>query len=192
MRPSPRRVRGRQEGTARSARGTAHDPEAQAFSSLLRKLNAYPKDDVRYTRPPRKRSRAWRRSRPRTPGVPPRAFRASHAQMTVVGDFDAEQIAERSNGRSAVEVTEAARADRPHVRKRRVASEKIETPDKKMAMVTFGVNLALSDQDPPIRRCTCRTTCSSQRQVAPARPPAPEGRVVLRSGLVPARPQPGP
>ncbi len=127
------------------------EPQPRAFNFLLRTLNPYPEDNVRYL--PTLEQAIERLKAVKVEDL--RKFHkqfygASHAQMTVIGDFDAGQVEQ------AVRKTLGAwKSPKPFVR---IASkhqdgiqgrlEKILTPDKKMAMVAGGMNVRMRDDDP--------------------------------------------
>jgi zinc protease len=126
------------------------DPQARGFNFVTRALNPYPPNDVRYIPTIEEEIDRLRA----LSDADLRAFHrefygASHAQLTVVGDFDAEGIA------AAVQRTFGQwKSPKTHERIARSfqrvegREERIQTPDKAMAMVAFGLNVPLSDEDP--------------------------------------------
>jgi zinc protease len=126
------------------------DPMMLAFRALERRLDPYPKDDVRY-RP------TWQEAVERTGKVKLQDVAqlykglvgGSHAELAIVGDFDAAQVT------AALEKHFGGwRSPRPYVRVPEpykdvpAAEEVIRTPDKQMALVAVAQSLTLRDDDP--------------------------------------------
>ncbi|MBI4716822.1 MAG: insulinase family protein [Planctomycetes bacterium] len=127
------------------------EPQALAFVSMFRRLNPWPTDDVRYV--PTVAESIERIKAVQVDDVK-KLYQdfvgASFAEMTVVGDFDAEPL------KSAV--TEAIgtwKSPKPFKRVEmrfrgdvKASDDDINTPDKQMAMVGAGLNMEVRDDDP--------------------------------------------
>lgn len=125
--------------------------QALAFQSLQRKLNPYPKDDIRYV-PDFKESLARLEavSRDEVAKLYAEQVAAGKVEIALVGDFDADDVLAR---------LKSLFADwQPRVPYERIATkaftdikpstETIQVPDKAGAVFVAGLNLALNDQDP--------------------------------------------
>jgi zinc protease len=127
------------------------DPQALAFNHLFRKVNAYPVDDLRYVPTVSEQIervkvveadylRQFHRD----------FFGANHTTMTVVGDFDSDEI------RKTIEKTFGSwTSPRPFKRLEsrfpkdlRASEDSVDTPDKQMAIVACGGRFELRDDDP--------------------------------------------
>lgn len=126
-----------------------NDPQALAFNHVFRELNPYDKGDVRYVPTLDERIRETRAITVKDLREFHRKFLgASHAQMTIVGDFAPEAVeaaARKTYGRWSSSAP-YRRIERDY---RKIAGEEetIRTPDKKMAMVACGLNVEVRDDD---------------------------------------------
>jgi zinc protease len=126
------------------------DPTAQAFTALVRRINPWPKDDVRYVPSIEEmieRMRAVQLSE--VERFHRELYGASDAELALVGDFDPAAV------RAALESSLGGwRSPRPY---RRVdtpyrampgSEELIQTPDKQMAVVGVAQAIEVRDDDP--------------------------------------------
>jgi len=127
------------------------DPRALGFNHLFRALSPWPSDDVRYVP-----TIAESVERLRNVQVDDLRelhkdlFGASNAEMTIVGDFDPDQITKtvsQTLGRwkSKKPYQRIVRKFRGDIKGNEAV---INTPDKKMAIVACGVNVEVRDDDP--------------------------------------------
>jgi zinc protease len=126
------------------------DPMANAGVTLMQRLLPFPPDDVRYT-PTLKETieRLHKASHADLVAMHKRLWGASAAQLSVVGDFDADAV------KAAVGKTLGAwKAAKPYDRiplpyqKSKASEDTINTPDKEMAFVAAGLTLEARDDDP--------------------------------------------
>ncbi|HZI64234.1 MAG TPA: pitrilysin family protein, partial [Thermoanaerobaculia bacterium] len=126
------------------------DPQQRAFTLLERHLNPWPAEDPRYTASPEEDiARIQAASSDQVRGFYRDFYGASAAELALVGDFDAPQIAAQleklfGDWQSARPFT---RLPMPY-RERPAIAERVETPDKEMATFLAGQPLQLQDADP--------------------------------------------
>jgi zinc protease len=126
------------------------DPQQKARTLLERHLNPWPADDPRYTATPEEDIASTQALRLDEVRAFYRDFYgASAAELALVGDFDAPLISAQleklfGDWRSGRPFT---RLPMPH-RERPAIAERVETPDKEMAMFLAGQPLQLQDADP--------------------------------------------
>ena len=128
----------------------ASDPGSLAGRTFSRHLSPYPKGHPLYVGTTEEDVEAWRAL---APDAPERFYRelvgASSATMSVVGDFDPEEVS-----RFAAEAFGEWRNPQPFSRMPFAyhdvppLSETIETPDKPNAVIQYGMNLELRDTEP--------------------------------------------
>jgi zinc protease len=127
------------------------EPQARAFNFVFRALNPYPPDDVRYI--PTMEESIERLQAVKVQDLKQfhkEFYGASFAQMTVIGDFDAKEI-ERTIGQTVGSWKSPKPYERIATKFRgdiEGGDDKINTPDKKMAMVACGTNVEMRDDDP--------------------------------------------
>ncbi|MCH7526849.1 MAG: insulinase family protein [Planctomycetes bacterium] len=127
------------------------NPQTRAVVSLLRRLNPWPSDNVRYVPTvlegiERLKAVTLEQVRNCHRGF----YGANNAEMTVVGDFDEQEITkviEETLGKwnatkPFTRIATQYRSDIPG------SEEVIHTPDKKMAMIGSAINMELRDDDP--------------------------------------------
>lgn len=126
-------------------------PQALGFNSILRRLNPWPTDNVRYVptiAESIERLKAVDRSSLKQ--LHGRLFGTSNTQMTVIGDFNDSEIenvvrkvlGSWNSTKPFKRVTSIFRGDV------KASQDVIETPDKKMAMVACALNFEMRDDDP--------------------------------------------
>ncbi len=127
------------------------DPQARGFNYLFRSLNPYPPGDVRYVPTIEESIERYQAVKLEDLVTFHRAYYGgSDGQMTVLGDFDASEIA------GAVSATLGSwKSPKPY---QRITAQfqgdieghekKIVTPDKEMALVACGMNVRMRDDDP--------------------------------------------
>ncbi|HEX2570414.1 MAG TPA: pitrilysin family protein [Polyangia bacterium] len=127
------------------------DPQAQAFQTLLRKIDPHPVDDVRYlptTRELIERVRALKLAD--VAGVYRELWGGSASALAIVGDFDAQQVrttlvAELGGWRSPRPFQRIAEPFQAGIAG---SEERIVTPDKQMAMIAAAQAVELGENDP--------------------------------------------
>ena len=126
-------------------------PTALGFNSIMRRLSPWPSDDVRY-RPtfPEMIERVKAVQLDTLKQIHGKFLGASYAQLTVVGDFDENQIREVTerllgSWKSPKPFQRIVQKFRGDVKG---SDDVIETPDKKMGMVACALNIELRDDDP--------------------------------------------
>jgi zinc protease len=126
------------------------DPGIQGMVALSRALNPWPADSVHYV--PTTEERIERMNAVTLPEVKhlyEAQYGASHLEVAVVGDFDADEVADSVEAvfGSWKSASPYERIPRPY---RSIEPEQIviSTPDKEMAMVAMGTALEIRDDDP--------------------------------------------
>jgi zinc protease len=126
------------------------DPMARGFTAFRRQLASYPKGDPRYVPTPDEQAADYTAATLDEARQFYRSFfGASHAELSVVGDFDPEQITRLvtqrfGDWRSAEPY---ARVPQPY-QDRPDTTIVIQTPDKANAVFVAGMNLRIRDDDP--------------------------------------------
>jgi zinc protease len=132
------------------AENARQQPEALAQIALMRHMNPYPEDDVRYIRSVDEQIADTKKA---TLDDVKKFYKdfygASNAEIVVVGDFDPAEIQKVAGAllagwKSPSTYTRIAR----DYRKIAPASQTIETPDKANAMFTAGMPMNVSDAHP--------------------------------------------
>jgi zinc protease len=129
---------------------TRKQPEALAQITLMRHMNPYAEDDVRYIRTPDEQIAAARKLTLEDVKKFYRDFYgASNAEMTVVGDCDPTEVRKLAGELlgSWKSPAQYARITRDY-QKIAAANQSLETPDKANAMFAAGTPLNMSEMDP--------------------------------------------
>jgi zinc protease len=126
------------------------EPQLLAINAIQRKLNGYPKDDVRYLPT---LDEATERLKACTVDDVKKLYAeqvgAAAGELAIVGDFDADAAVKQIDG-----ILKGWTAAVPYKRIERKAMpmtgsvEKIDTPDKANALYVAGLSLELNDADP--------------------------------------------
>nr|CAA9287654.1 Zinc protease [uncultured Armatimonadetes bacterium] len=126
------------------------DPQSIGFTEWSRRLNPYPKGDVRYVSTADEDiAEVTALTLDDVKGFYRDFYGASNAQLAVVGDFDEKQVPTL-----AAELLGDWKSPRPYVRVPREykavapTTASIEAPDKANAIYVAGMNLNLRDDDP--------------------------------------------
>ena len=126
------------------------DPRARGSIFLARAMSPWPTDSIHYVPTIEERiDRLKSVSLGSLRDLYTRFYGASNLEVSIVGDFDEQEVAEAMNRAFGswksparyTRIVEPYRANIP-------ADETIDTPDKQMAMVTMGMTLELRDDDP--------------------------------------------
>jgi len=127
------------------------DPRALGFNYVFRALNPWPSDDVRYVPTIAETVERLRNVQvDDLRAIHKDLFGANNAEMTIVGDFNPDEIAKTvsqtlGQWKSAKPYKRIAQKFRGDIKGNQTV---INTPDKKMAMVACGVNVEMRDDDP--------------------------------------------
>ena len=126
------------------------DPMANASVTLMQRLLPFPPDDVRYTPTIKETIERLRKvSAADLAAMHKRLWGSSSAQLSVVGDFDAEAV--KANVGKAIATWKSGK---PYQRiplpfaAGKASDDTIHTPDKEMAFVAAGQTLEVRDDDP--------------------------------------------
>ena len=125
------------------------NPQVLGIFELIRKINPYPKNNVRYTPSIKERIARLKKLKLADMKKFHRSFYgASHGEMAIVGDFDPAQIKASLEKHLGAFTTKApyARIASPYI-KHKPGSSEVDTPDKKMAMVVAAHTIKLADTD---------------------------------------------
>ncbi|UCE61368.1 MAG: insulinase family protein [Phycisphaerales bacterium] len=126
------------------------DPQTLAFTTIRRALNPWPKGHIHYVSTIAEEIEQIKAvSLGTLKDLHARYYGGSNAEISVVGDFDADEVAatiKRVFG-SWKSPTAYKRIVKPH-RTVEAKSETINTPDKKMAMIATGTVFEMRDDDP--------------------------------------------
>jgi zinc protease len=126
------------------------EPVAQGAAAFQRMLSPYPDDDPRATLPvPARIAEYQAATLAEVKQFYTGFYGANHAQMAVVGDFDAAEVKSAAQELFGAWKSPAAFARIPQVRKEvPPADVKLETPDKANAFFIAGQSLGMRDDDP--------------------------------------------
>jgi zinc protease len=139
-----------QRSSLAEAAALLKDPIAAGSEALVRRLAPYPPDDVRHVPTIREAIVGQRKVRlAELAALHRRLWGADAAQLSVVGDFDPDELKE-SVGRFLApwKSREPYRPIRLPFRNNLPGSDTIDTPDRTMAFVGAGQELRLRDDDP--------------------------------------------
>lgn len=127
------------------------DPQALAIRWLIRKLNPYPPDDIRY-QPTIQESidRVHKVSRDEIQKIYREQIGATHGELVLVGEFDPDAVVPQlekifAGWKSSVPYERIARTAHPDIAGTR---ETIEVPDKENAVFFAGLQFPLRDDEP--------------------------------------------
>ena len=126
------------------------DPMSRGFSAFQRQLNDYPKGDPRYVPTPDEQVAAYSAATlDDVRGFYVDFYGASNAELSVVGDFDADRVTALVTDRLGAWRSAQAFLRVPQLYQDRPdTSITIETPDKANALFLAGMNLRIRDDDP--------------------------------------------
>jgi zinc protease len=140
-----------QRATKQDLESGLHEPTALARNALRRKLNPYPKDNVRYVPTiPEAIERIQQVTRDQVAKLYAEQVGASVGELVIVGDFDPDATVKKVGGFVAgwkekvpyQRIVYTAKLDIPGGR------DSIETPDKKNAVYVAAEQIAMKDTDP--------------------------------------------
>jgi len=129
------------------------DPQGLAFRTLMRTLNPYPPDDIRYT-PTFKESleRLEKVTRADIEKLYKEQVAAKVGEIAIVGDFDADAVVKKLEevfaGLDKKKVPQYKRIDQKAFTSVKGGTQSINTPDKEGAVLAVAHTLAMNDEDP--------------------------------------------